>query len=125
MCYFQVVCSQFHRAKFLCIQHMSVKCLYYSIFMLFLGIHIKGNQKYLISQCEMENQQEPLSDRYCKFYRSRASCFRQFTMLSTIFSAICIYINCTSFKTANLFFKTKKTTSHQAYKGYSGRHCII
>ena len=66
--------------------------------------------------------------RYHKFYRSRASCFRQFMMLSTIFSAICIstifpafciYINCTTFKIANLFFKTKKTTSHQTYKGYS------
>ena len=30
--------------------------------MLFLGIHIKGTQKYLTSQCEMENQQKPLSD---------------------------------------------------------------
>ena len=30
--------------------------------MLFLGVHIKGTQKYLISQCEMDNQQEPLSD---------------------------------------------------------------
>ena len=66
--------------------------------------------------------------RYNKFYRSTASCFRQFTMLSTIFSAICIstifpafciYINCTTFEIANLFFKTKKTTSHQMYKGYS------
>ena len=66
--------------------------------------------------------------RYHKFYRSRASCFRQFTMLSTIFSAIyistifpaiCIYINCTTFEIANLFFKTKKTTSHPMYKGYS------
>ena len=65
--------------------------------------------------------------RYHKFYRSRASCFRQFMMLSTIFSAICIstifpaiciYINCTTFEIANLFFKTKKTTSHQTYKGY-------
>ena len=30
--------------------------------MLFLYIHIKGTQKYFISQCEMDNQQEPLSD---------------------------------------------------------------
>ena len=30
--------------------------------MLFLGIHIKGTQKYLTSQCEMDIQQEPLSD---------------------------------------------------------------
>ena len=30
--------------------------------MLFLGVHIKGTQKHLISQCEMDNQQEPLSD---------------------------------------------------------------
>ena len=49
--------------------------------------------------------------RYHKLYRSRASCFRQFMMLSTIFSAICIstifpafciYINCTTFEIANL-----------------------
>ena len=57
--------------------------------------------------------------RYHKFYRSRASYFRQFTMLSTIFPAFCIYINCTTFEIANLFFKTKKTTSHLMYKGYS------
>ena len=66
--------------------------------------------------------------RYHKFYRSRASCFRHFTMLltilsasciSTIFPAFCIYINCTTFEIANFFFKTKKTTSHQMYKGYS------
>ena len=60
--------------------------------------------------------------RYHKFYRSRASCFRQFTMLSTIcistiFPAFCI--NCTTFEIANLFFKTKNTTSHQMYKLYS------
>ena len=42
--------------------HAMLKCSYYSIFMLFLGIHIKGTQKYLISQCEMDIQQEPLSD---------------------------------------------------------------
>ena len=57
--------------------------------------------------------------RYHKFYRSRASCFRQFMMLSTIFPAFCIYSNCITFKIANLFFKTKKTKSHQTYKGYS------
>ena len=61
--------------------------------------------------------------RYHKFYRSRASCFRQFTMLSTIFSAICIstifpafciYINCTTFEISNLFFKTKGTVEDTA-----------
>ena len=66
MCYFEIVMdskhSEFHHAKFLCLQQMRVKCSYYPIFMLFQGVHIKGTQKYLISQCEMENQQEPLSD---------------------------------------------------------------
>ena len=73
--------------------------------------------------------------RYHKFYRSRAGCFRQFTMLSTIFSAICIstifsaicisaifpaicmYINCTTFEIANLFFKTKRLQVTQCTKG--------
>ena len=32
------------------------------LFILFLGIHIKGSQKYLISQCKMKSQEEPLSD---------------------------------------------------------------
>ena len=43
--------------------------------------------------------------RYLHFHRSGANSFRQFTM----FSAICIYINCTTFKvmTANLFLKTR------------------
>ena len=67
MCYLEVVMdskhSQFHCVKFLFVQHMRVKYSYYSIFVLFLGIHIKGTQKYLISQCEMENQQEPLLDK--------------------------------------------------------------
>ena len=106
--------------------HVRVKWLYYSIFVLFLGVHIKGTQKYHISQCEIENQQEPLSDADTTSSTDlELVCFRQFMMLLTIFSAICIYINCTIFKTANLFFKTKKTTSHQTYKGYSGRYCII
>ena len=105
--------SQFHGVKILGVQHASMKCSYYS---LFLGIHTKGTQKYSVSQCEMEGQEETLSDRYHKFYRSRASCFRQFTMLSTIFSAIsistifpaiCICINCITFEIANLFFKTE------------------
>ena len=52
-------CFQFHGAKFLGIQHTSMKCSYYS---LFLGIHIKGTQKYSVSQCKMEGQEEPLSD---------------------------------------------------------------
>ena len=51
--------SQFYGAKFLGIQHASVKCTYYS---LFLGVHIKRSQKYLISPCKMEDQEEPLSD---------------------------------------------------------------
>ena len=51
--------SQFHGVKFLGIQHMSMKCSYY---LLFLGIHIKGTQKYSVSQCKMEGQEEPLSD---------------------------------------------------------------
>ena len=51
--------SQFHGVKFLGIQHASVKCSYYS---LFLGIHIKGTQKYSVSQCKMEGQEEPLSN---------------------------------------------------------------
>ena len=63
MCYFEVafmvMLSQFHGAKFLGIQHMSVKCSYY---LLFLGIHVKGTQKYSVSQCKMEGQEEPLSD---------------------------------------------------------------
>ena len=60
--YFEVMHSQFHGAKFLGIQHMSVKCSYYSLFILFLGVHIKGSQKYLISQFKMRSQEEPLSD---------------------------------------------------------------
>ena len=60
--------------------------------------------------------------RYFHFHRSRASSFRQFTMFSAICIYICIYISCTTFNftTANLFLKTKKTTNHQTYKGYSG-----
>ena len=27
-----------------------------------LGIHIKGTQKYSVSQCKMEGQEEPFSD---------------------------------------------------------------
>ena len=54
--------SQFHGVKFLGVQHVSVKCSYYSPFLLFLGIHTKGSQKYLISQCKMEGQEETLSD---------------------------------------------------------------
>ena len=55
--------------------------------------------------------------RYHKFYRSRASCFRQFMMLSTIFlaiyistifPAICIYINCTTFKPCKLILQNKE-----------------
>ena len=48
--------------KFLGVQHMSVKCSYYSLFLLFLGIHIKVTQMYLLSQCKMDGQEEPLSD---------------------------------------------------------------
>ena len=51
--------SQFHGAKFLGIQHASMKCSNYSQF---LDVHIKETQKYAISQCEMESQEEPLSD---------------------------------------------------------------
>ena len=62
--YFEIVFmdmhSQFHGAKFQGVQQASMKCSYYSQF---LGIHIKGTQKYLTSQCEMEGQEEPLSDR--------------------------------------------------------------
>ena len=107
--------SQFHGAKFLGVQHASVKCSYYSQF---LCIHsCKRNQK--ISYITMQNEGSGGTFvRYRYFHRSRASSFKQFTM----FSAICININCT---TTNLFLKTKKTTNHQTYKGYSGRHCII
>ena len=63
MCFFEVafmdMLSQFHGAKFLGVQHASMKCSYYS---LFLGAHIKGTQKYSVSQCKMEGQEEPLSD---------------------------------------------------------------
>ena len=64
MCFFEVVfsadmLSQFHGVKFLGVQHASVKCSYYS---LFLGKHLKGTQKYSVSQCKMEGQEEPLSD---------------------------------------------------------------
>ena len=75
MCYFQVVTQNswaYNVLLWSCMFTVSsckipvhticeVKCLYYSIFVLFLDIHIKGTQKYLISQCEMENQQELLS----------------------------------------------------------------
>ena len=65
--------------------------------------------------------------RHRHFHRSRASSFRQFMMFSAMYIYICIYIHCTTFNftTANLFLQTKKTTNHQMYKGYSGRHCII
>ena len=52
--------SQFYSVKFLGVQHASVKCSYYSQF---LGIHIKGTQKYLTPQCKMDGQEEPLSDK--------------------------------------------------------------
>ena len=52
--------SQFHDAKFLGIQHGSMKCSYYSS--LFLGVHIKAPQTK-ISQCKIvEGQEELLSD---------------------------------------------------------------
>ena len=41
-----------------------------------------------------------------KFYRSRAGHFGQFMMLLTIFPTI--YINCTTFKIANLFFDVQR-----------------
>ena len=115
-CYFEVIHSQFHGAKFLDIQHRSVKCSYS---LLFLGMHIKAPETKL-SQCKItEGQEEPLSDTTT----SRAGCFRQFTILSTIFSVICISTifpaNCTTYEIANLFFKTKKTTSQLTYKAYS------
>ena len=44
------------------IMHSVSWCSYYSLFLLFLGVHVKGSQKYLISQCDMEGQEEPLSD---------------------------------------------------------------
>ena len=100
------------------VYNTSVKCSYYS---LFLGVHIKGNQIFCITTQNGGSGGIFVRYRYHKFYRSRASCFRQFTMLSTIFSAICIstifpaiciYINCTIFEIANLFFKTKKVTRH-------------
>ena len=63
MCFFEVaftdMLSQFHGVKFLGVQHTSVKCSYYS---LSLDIHVKGTQKYSVSQCKMEGQEEPLSD---------------------------------------------------------------
>ena len=63
MCFFEVafmdMLSQFRSVKFLGVQHASMKCSYYS---LFLGVHIKGTQKYSVSQCKMEGQEEPLSD---------------------------------------------------------------
>ena len=52
MCYFEVA--------FTCEGEMLI--LLNICTLLFLGVHIKGTQKDLISQCEMENQQEPLSD---------------------------------------------------------------
>ena len=55
-------CIQFCGVKFLGIQHMIMKCSYYSLFLLFLGIHIKASQKYLISQCNMKGQNKPLLD---------------------------------------------------------------
>ena len=55
MCFFEVVFmdmfSQFHGVKFLGIQHTNMK---YSYYLLFLGVHVKGTQKYSISQCKME-----------------------------------------------------------------------
>ena len=52
--------SEFHGEKFLGVQHVSMKCSYYSS--LLLGIHIKAPQTK-ISQCKiMEGQEEPLSD---------------------------------------------------------------
>ena len=63
MCFFEVaftdMLSQFHGVKFLGVQHVSVNCSYYSIF---LGVHIKGTQTYSVSQCKMEGQEETLSD---------------------------------------------------------------
>ena len=106
MCYLKLL-SQFHGAKFLGIQHVSVKCSYYS---LFLGIHIKEPKNILYHNAKWRVRGNFVRHRYHKFYRSRASCFRQFIMLSTIFSAICIstifpafciYINSTTFKIAN------------------------
>ena len=93
--YIEVMHSQFHVAKFLGMQQVSMKCSYYSLFVLFLGIHIKMQSD--------ESGGTFVRHRY--FHRPRANSFRQFTMFSTI----CIYINCTA---ANLFLKTKKTTNH-------------
>ena len=63
MCFFEVaftdMLSQFHGAKFLGVQHVSMKCSYDT---LFLGVHIKVTQIYSVSQCKMEGQKEPLSD---------------------------------------------------------------
>ena len=115
--YFEVMQSQFHDAKFLGVQHMSVKCSYYSPFMLFLGVHVKASQKYLISQCRMKSQEELLSD----------------TDTSTDPELIALdNLQCSQPSPSTLTappstaqLQTKKTTNHQMYKGYSGRHCII
>ena len=97
-------CIHTHGAKFLGIQYMSMKCSYYS---LFLGIHIKEPQTKVSPQCKiMEGQEEDLSEDL------ELVALRQFKVLSTIF------IDCPTFKMANLFFKTK-TASHPTYKGYS------
>ena len=123
---YEVMHSQFHGAKFLGVQHTSMKCSYYSLFLLFLGIHIKASQKYLISQCNMKGQNEPLSDTDTSTNLELVA-LDKFMMFSAMCIYICIYIHCTTFNftTANLFLQTKKTTNHQTYKRYSGRHCII
>ena len=87
-----------------------------------------------ISYITMHEESGGTFVRYRYFHRCIINSFRQFTMFSAMCIYICIYINCiyicingTTFNctTANLFLKTKKTTNHQTYKGYSGRHCII
>ena len=85
-----------------------------------------------ISYITMQNEESGgtfVSYRY--FHRPRANSFRQFMMFSAMCIYICIYNNCIyiciyfNCMTTNLFLKTKKTTNHQMYKRYSGRHCII
>ena len=86
-----------------------------------------------ISYITMQNEESGGTFvRYRYSHRPRINSFRQLIMFSAMCIYICIYINCiyinsTTFNcmTANLFLKTKKTTNHQTYKGYSGRHCII
>ena len=126
-------------AKFLCIQHAGVTLKFsFTVSwckipghstckreMLILLLAIPGHTYKSIPNKNITMQNNGMSGgtfvryRYHKFYRSGAGCFRQFMMLSTIFPTICIYINCTTFKIANLFFKTKKNTSHLTYKRYS------